>query len=104
MKKSYEPYDISLDATTGAAAPMVTSFEDVPPGFWANCDINKLTENNIIAGYPDRTFKPNLPISRAEMASMITKGLNVNIPQHSKDASLMFKDVPDNFWGKNCNQ
>lgn len=100
LKKSYEAYDMSLNTTTGAAAPLVTAFEDIPPGFWANCDINKLTENNIIAGYPDRTFKPNLPISRAEMASMITKGLNVDIPQNSADASTMFKDVPRNFWGR----
>lgn len=101
MKRFYEPYDISMSgSSTGAAAPMITAFEDLPAGFWANCDINKLTENNIIAGYPDRTFKPNLPISRAEMASMITKGLNVDTATASVDASKMFKDIPHNFWGK----
>ncbi len=95
LKKSLVPYEISTP--TGAAAPLISAFEDIPPGFWAGCDINKLTTNNIIAGYPDRTFKPNLPISRAEIASMITKGLNVDIGK-STCPSKMFSDVPSHFW------
>lgn len=94
-RRTLQPYEIST--TTGAAAPLVSAFEDVPAGFWAGCDINKLTENNIIAGYPDRTFKPNLPVSRAEMATLTVKGfnlLNSNVPPCHKT----FKDVPRHFW------
>ncbi len=99
LHKSFVPYTIQNNPVTGAAAPLITAFEDIPPGFWAGCDINRLTANNIIAGYPDRTFKPNLPISRAEMAAMITKGLNVDIAQATTDACSCFKDVPKSFWG-----
>ena len=97
MKKSYEPFQYSSDSgMTGGAAPLVSSFEDVPDGYWASCDINKLTDNNIIAGYPDRTFKPNLPVSRAEMATMVVKGFNLN--NDVSCPSAMFKDVPENHW------
>lgn len=94
-KKTLEPYEIST--TTGAAAPLVSAFDDVPTGFWAGCDINKLTENNIIAGYPDRTFKPNLPVSRAEMATMTIKGFNL-LNSGSNCPHKTFKDVPRHFW------
>ncbi len=93
-KRTLQPY--SIPVTTGAAAPLVSAFEDVPSGFWAGCDINKLTENNIIAGYPDRTFKPNLPVSRAEMATLTVKGFNLLNSNASTHKS--FKDVPRNFW------
>ena len=94
MQKSIEPFEYS--GMTGAAAPIVSAFEDVPDGYWASCDINVLTDNNIIAGYPDRTFKPNLPVSRAEMATMVVKGLNLN--NDVTCPSNMFKDVPSSHW------
>lgn len=93
-KKTLQPYEIST--VTGAAAPLVSAFEDVPSGFWAGCDINKLTENNIIAGYPDRTFKPNLPVSRAEMATLTVKGFN--LLNSDAQSYKTFRDVPNNFW------
>lgn len=97
IKKSMVPFTYTQQNTvTGAAAPVVSAFEDVPDGFWASCDINKLTENKVIAGYPDRTFKPNLPVSRAEFASMAVKGLNLNETYSCPQAN--FKDVPKDHW------
>ncbi len=94
MRKSYEPFEYS--AVTGGAAPIVSAFEDVPDGYWASCDINTLTDNNVIAGYPDRTFKPNLPVSRAEMATLVVKGFNLN--DDVTCPNNMFKDVPQSHW------
>lgn len=96
-KKSWVPFNYSSQmSATGAAAPVVSAFQDIPDGFWASCDINKLTENNVIAGYPDRTFKPNLPVTRAEFASMTVKGFNLNENVTCPNAN--FKDVPKNHW------
>ena len=81
---------------TGGAAPLACSFEDVPTGYWANCEINKLAENKVIAGYPDRTFKPNLPVSRAELASMLVNGFNLR--SQEKCPAHVFKDVPKSHW------
>lgn len=92
--KTLVPFELSTP--TGAAAPLISSFEDVPMGYWAGCDINKLAENKVVAGYPDRTFKPALPVSRAEFATMVLKGFNLGdtmrAPQHK------FKDVPTSNW------
>ncbi len=94
IKKSMEPFEYS--AMTGGAAPIASVFEDVPDGYWASCDINTLTENNVIAGYPDRTYKPSLPVSRAEMATLVVKGFNLN--DDVSCPSNMFKDVPESHW------
>lgn len=84
---------------TGAAAPIAptaSQFTDVPQNFWASNDINRLASSGIIAGYPDRTFKPDLPVTRAEFSSMLVSGLNLQstptFPQQ------VFNDVPTNHW------
>ena len=96
--KSYQPYD--LPSVTGGAAPLISSFEDIPPGYWAGCDINNLAENKVVAGYPDRTFKPALPVSRAEFATMVLKGFNLGDKMQSPSA--MFKDVPKYHWANSA--
>lgn len=40
---------------------------------WANNAINRLAKLNIINGYSDKTFKPDNPITRAEVASIVNK-------------------------------
>lgn len=90
------PCGCNTGCAAPCASPITSAFEDVPSGFWAGCDINKLTSNNIIAGYPDRTFKPNLPVSRAEMASLIIKGYNLS--DKMSCPSKTFRDVPLGHW------
>ena len=95
IKHSIESFEYKGDMT-GGAAPVVSAYEDVPNGYWASCDINKLTCNNILAGYPDGKFKPGIPISRAEMATMMVKGLNIG--NCGEKASEMFNDIGENHW------
>ncbi len=96
IKKTMVPFEYTPNDITGAAAPLMSYYPDVPSGFWASCDINKLTENNVVVGYPDRTFKPNMPVSRAEFASMAVKGLNLN--DNFDCPQTNFKDVPKSHW------
>ena len=96
IKHSIEPFEYKSQAMTGGAAPVVSAYEDVPNGYWASCDISKLTCNNILAGYPDGKFKPGTPISRAEIATMMVKGLHLD--ESCGLASDMFNDVPQNHW------
>lgn len=94
LRKSFVPFQAS--GVTGAAAPLVNIFPDVPDGYWAGCDINRLASTNVIAGYPDRTYKPGLPVSRAEFASMMVKGFNLNLC--GLQPKSVFKDVPTCHW------
>ncbi len=99
VKKTLVPYEIKEGGCPlGGAAPATTScsFPDVPQGYWAACDIDKLAINDVVVGYPDGMFKPNRNISRAEFATMLVKGFNLDdcgTPQAN-----LFKDVPMNNW------
>ncbi|OGI22721.1 MAG: hypothetical protein A2287_02860 [Candidatus Melainabacteria bacterium RIFOXYA12_FULL_32_12] len=82
-------------AITGAAAPEVT-FADIPQGFWASDEISRLATAGVITGYPDRTFRPTLPVSRAEFATMLVSGLNLqDTPARPEQ---IFRDVPQGHW------
>lgn len=70
------------------------AFKDVPANYWAKSYIEALASQNIIAGFPDGTFKPNEPVTRAQFATIITKALT----PPAKRPAIKFKDVASNFW------
>lgn len=71
-----------------------TAFKDVPTGYWAKAYIEALASQNIIAGFPDGTFKPNEPVTRAQFATIINKAL----APAPKRTAIQFRDVQRNFW------
>ncbi len=74
-----------------------TRFSDIQ-GHWAQPCIEALTDRKIINGYPDRTFRPNSPVTRAEYAALLVTAfpgvVNATIP--SRD--IQFRDIPGRFW------
>jgi len=70
------------------------AFKDVPAGYWAKNYIEALASQNIIAGFPDGTFKPNEPVTRAQFATIVTKALK----PPAKRSVIDFKDVKSDFW------
>ncbi|MGI8504297.1 MAG: S-layer homology domain-containing protein, partial [Hassallia sp.] len=71
-----------------------TAFKDVPGGYWAKGYIEALASQNIIAGFPDGSFRPNEPVTRAQFATIVNKAL---LPA-SKRPGIDFKDLKNNFW------
>ncbi len=53
------------------------SFKDLTQKHWANRYVNWATENGIVSGYEDNTFRPDKPITREEMAAMVVRFANV---------------------------
>lgn len=49
------------------------SFTDIEDDRWSNRAISTLYNADIISGYPDGTFKPSEPITRAEFATIAAK-------------------------------
>ncbi|AFZ00949.1 fasciclin domain-containing protein [Calothrix sp. PCC 6303] len=77
-------------------SPTATSFTDVSADYWANPFIQALAQRNIIAGFGDRTFKPEQAVTRAEFAAMIQKAFNQNSVRQLPQGG--FSDVPANYW------
>ncbi|MBL1209599.1 S-layer homology domain-containing protein [Geminocystis sp. GBBB08] len=73
-------------------------FNDVSPNYWAANFINPLVQKGIIAGFPDGTFKPDAPVTRAQFAAMVQKAL----PKNQIRSAINFNDVSSNYWAKNA--
>ncbi|QLE54473.1 fasciclin domain-containing protein [Nostoc sp. TCL26-01] len=82
--------------STTPSTTTTANFTDVSSDYWAQPFIQALAARNIISGFPDGTFKPNQPVSRAEFATLIQKAFNQQ-PVRQIGASG-FTDVPTNFW------
>ena len=54
------------------------TYSDVNRGDWFNNAVSTLSNAGIISGYPDGTFRPNAPITRAEMSKIIALFAKLN--------------------------
>nr|DAH38429.1 MAG TPA: Cell wall hydrolase autolysin [Caudoviricetes sp.] len=50
----------------------MAGFKDTT-GHWAQAQIEQLAKLGILGGYPDGTFKPDAPITRAEVAAVVSR-------------------------------
>ncbi|AZN39276.1 X2-like carbohydrate binding domain-containing protein [Paenibacillus albus] len=57
---------------TGEGTAAEIRFNDVLPGHWAAGAIAKVTKLGFMRGFVDGTFKPDKPITRAEMAALVS--------------------------------
>ncbi len=97
---------LALGMGAGAIAPFIATtpvmaqtqaqrqFTDVSSNYWASQFISSLAQRNIIAGFPDGTFRPNEPVTRAQYAAMVRKAFN----QTTIRNSTRFVDVSTDFW------
>lgn len=72
--------------------PVMAQYKDVS-GHWASSEVDKWVSKNLIEGYPDGTFRPDDPVSRAEFVSILNKVLNLIERSTTKMA-----DVPGDAW------
>ena len=63
-------------------------------GNWAEPFIRALVAKDIIKGYPDGTFKPDQPVTRAEFAALLNKAFELKEVRAGRN----FKDVPKKYW------
>ena len=64
------------------------SYSDVASGVWYNSAVSTLTNAGILTGYPDGTFRPDAPITRAEFATIAARFYHA--PEVTGDA---FSDI-----------
>jgi len=71
------------------------SYTDVPKDFWAAGYISTVTKYKIFEGSADGKFRPNDPVSRAELATVMTRYLKL---ETGKPIELHFSDVKAGHW------
>lgn len=97
---------LAFGLTAAAVAPILapapsfaqaTNFSDVSSNYWAGNFISELARRDIIAGFPDGTFRPDAPVTRAQFAAMLRKA-NQEFRRATQRGSINFVDVPSNYW------
>lgn len=74
----------------------LTSFADVPEGYWAKAPIENNATVGLVQGYPDQTFRPERALTRAELATLLVRAKGIKLG--SESARRVFKDVKPGFW------
>ena len=71
-------------------------FPDVPDGHWAAEVVSFAAEEGWVSGYPDGTFRPDAPVSRAEAVKILNHALDRRAGERA--AALPFTDVEKGHW------
>lgn len=79
--------------------PANAFYTDMDESHWAYQSIKFLTEVGVVVGYPDGSYKPDIPVTRAEFASMAIKALGQENTEVTQD--IHFTDVTPDFWAYN---
>nr|WP_322743976.1 S-layer homology domain-containing protein [Nostoc edaphicum] len=77
-----------------------TAFSDVSSNYWAAQFIQQLSQRGIIAGFPDSSFRPEEPVTRAQFAAMVNKAFQ----KAQQRQPISFADVPSNYWASSAIQ
>lgn len=67
-------------------------------GHWAAAFIMGMVDKGLISGFPDRTFKPDAPLTRVQYAAIAAKAFNESQNQPTRN----FTDIRSDFWGFNA--
>ncbi len=78
------------------------TFTDLQKDHWAYEVIQKAAQAGWISGYPDGSFKPDQPISRAEVVTITNRMLNrfadEDFVDHNLDKIINFTDIDKSHW------
>ncbi len=87
------PNPAPLPIPTPVPPPNPGELSDIE-GHWAAGFIRGLVAKGYISGFPDGTFKPQAPITRAQYAAIIAKAFSLP----AKQPASQFTDVAQSFW------
>ena len=96
MKKTIHFKNVAckLIGTLVISSIALTTFASDYSSHWAKLPIEKWKEAGVIGGYQDGTFKPNHPVTRAELAKMVAQVLGLTDTKGAKT----YDDVKTANW------
>jgi PKD repeat protein len=83
--------------------PDAPSFSDVPSTHWAYKHIEYAVSQNVVKGYDDSTYQPDLTVDRGQMAVYVARSLvapagEAGLTDYVPSDPRNFPDVPSDFW------
>ena len=80
--------------TTLAVFGNFERLSDIPDGYWAGSDIATLVGASIAGGFPDGTFRPDAPLTRAQFVKLLALTLGLT----GGSGATGFTDVATGAW------
>jgi hypothetical protein len=93
---------VALSRLPALVSPYIVQVDVPPPlftditGHWAAEFIQGLGSQNLISGFEDGSFRPDIGINRAQYAALIVSAFN---PTPLRDP-IRFSDVPADYWAR----
>lgn len=87
------PQSAKFNGTYSIRESDLVHFNDIT-GHWAENTINKWADKGIVSGYPDGTFKPDNPVTRAELSKILTLAFDLQPSEYVFDK----REVNGNEW------
>lgn len=87
---------IPSEAASAAPTSEAIAFADVSDDYWAKPYIDALSSRGLISGYEDGSFKPDDPVTRAQIANVVSRTFDLTVEAED----FPFSDVPDDNWAK----
>ena len=81
-----DPYTFAIQGTGSDG-----TFSDVTSAHWAFPYVEAIARAGLTSGYPDGTYRPENPVTRAEMAVFLLNGMGITPPL--MDGSHPFRDI-----------
>lgn len=83
---------------TAPKSELFTTFQDVPPTYWAWSSIEALTAAGLTNGCTATGYCPDRTVTRAEMAIFLGRGLHGAAFAPPAATGTRFDDVPASYW------
>jgi S-layer homology domain len=68
-------------------------FSDVEGGYWARESIDEVVKGGFMTGFPNNTFSPNAPVTRAQALTTLVTGLGLQPPTNKQAALSRYTDA-----------
>ena len=115
VKKGDKDFDIKMPISRAEIAFMLSqglnmndvgghkNYTDVTGSYWANDEITKATAADVMIGYPDKSFKPDQAITKAEVFATIAKLIDVPYTNDGTAPELNGKTIENiPTWAYGC--
>lgn len=90
------PTPVPLSAAAQADPKDALNFEDVPDNYWAKPYIDALSSRELISGYESGEFRPDQPVTRAQIANIVSRTFDLTADKENLD----FSDVTGDYWAR----
>lgn len=68
-------------------------FSDVEGSYWARESIDEVVKGGFMTGFPNNTFSPNAPVTRAQALTTLVTGLGLKPPTNAQAALSRYTDA-----------